>query len=124
MATAPAQPIRPRREMQEVKAPEQFQFAKQGSMVEGIFLNIEPKEIEDKTSKQKKQVMEYMFQLENRERLTFLGSWDLDRKLNPGLIGHFVSVRYERDDDSFAKSGQNAAKIFKVVASKEKESGF
>jgi len=124
MATAPSTPIRPRREMQEVKAPEQFQFTKQGSMVEGIFLNIEPKDITDKTTKQTKRVMEYMFQLENRERLTFLGSWDLDRKLNPDLIGHFVSVRYERDDDSFAKTGQNAAKIFKVVASKEKEPGF
>ncbi len=119
-----AVPMKPRREMQEVKAPEQFQFTKQGSTIEGIFLNIEPKTIEDKTTHEPKQVMEYMFQLEDRQRLTFLGSWDLDRKLNPDLIGHFVSVRYERDDDSFAKAGQNKAKIFKVVASKEKESGF
>ena len=48
MATAPnTTPIR-RREMQEVKAPEQFQFTKQGQTASGILLSIEPTVVKGK----------------------------------------------------------------------------
>jgi hypothetical protein len=118
MATAPAQPIRPRREMQEVKAPEQFSFVKQGQIANGILLSIEPVAVKGK------QAMEYLFQAEGGGRFTCLGTADLDKKLNPNMIGHFVEIRYESDDNSFTKPGQNPMKVFKVMAAKEKEPGF
>lgn len=119
MATAPATPItRPRREMVEAKAPEQFQFTKQGQTLAGILLSIEP------TIVREKQALEYMLIDERRERVTFLGTNDLDKKIVPGHIGHWLEIRYERDDSSFQKQGQNPMKVFKVLASKEKEPGF
>lgn len=118
MATATTTPIRTRREMQEVKAPEQFQFTKQGQNAAGILLSIEPAMVKGK------QAMEYLFQAEGGGRFTCLGTADLDKKLHPGMIGHMVEIRYETDDSSFQKPGQNAMKIFKVMVSKEKEPGF
>lgn len=120
MATAPATPIssKLRREMQEVKAPDQFSFTKQGQSATGILLSIEPVEVKGK------QAIEYLFQAEGGGRFTCLGTADLDKKLNPQLIGHFVDIRYERDDASFQKPGQSAMKVFKVTASKEREPGY
>ena len=48
MATAPATPIKPRREMQEVKAPEMFKFTKQGETLSGKLINIEPTTVKEK----------------------------------------------------------------------------
>ena len=121
MATAPAvpQPInKPRREMREVKAPEQFQFTRQGQTIEGVLLSIEP------TLVKGKQALEYMLQDEKNERLTFLGTNDLDKKIQPAHVGHWLHIRYERDDDSFSKPGQNAMKMFKVMVAAQKEPGF
>lgn len=118
MATNAATPIKPRREMQEVKAPEQFSFTKQGQTASGILLNIEPVSVKGK------QAIEYLFQAEGGGRFTCLGTADLDKKLNPNLIGHFVEIRYETDNNEFTKPGQNAMKMFKVVASRDKEPGF
>src|ERR1700731_1369981 len=97
MATAPATPIsnKPRREMQEVKAPEQFQFTKQGQVAEGVLISIEP------TLVKGKEALEYLFQAEGGGRFTCLGTNDLNKKLHPGHIGHTVELRYERDDNSF-----------------------
>jgi len=117
MATAPATPIS-RRQMVEVKAPEQFTFTKQGQTASGILLRIELVPVKGK------EAMEYLFQAEGGGRFTCLGTADLDKKLNPNLIGHFVEIRYETDDTQFTKPGQNAMKIFKVTAAKEKEPGY
>jgi hypothetical protein len=110
-------PISRRREMQEVKAPAQFQFTKQGQTVEGVLLQIEPVVIKGK------QANEYMFQADSGARFTLLGTNDLDKKLHAGMIGFFVAIRYETDDNSFTKPGQNAMKIFKVEVAKEREHG-
>ena|ERR1700726_2378352 len=118
MATAPATPIKPRREMQEVKAPEQFQFTKLGQKAEGILISIEPVLVKGK------EAMEYLFQAEGGARFTCLGTNDLNKKLHPGQIGHMIEIRYETDDSSFQKPGQSAMKVFKVLVSKEKEPGF
>jgi hypothetical protein len=117
MATA-STPIRPRREMQEVKAPEQFQFTKQGQVASGILISIEPVAVKGKKA------MEYSFLADGGGRFTCLGTNDLDKKLNPGHIGHFVEIRYETDDKSFQKPGQNPMKVFKVTVSREKELVF
>lgn len=118
MATAPAVPMKPRREMQELKAPVQFQFQKQGQMAVGVLISIEP------TLVKGKEALEYLFQTEEGARFTCLGTNDLNKKLHPGLIGHMIEIRYESDDASFQKPGQSPAKVFRVQASKEKEPGF
>jgi hypothetical protein len=113
MATgAPARPqeVKPRREYQEVKAPAQFKFVKQGEELEGILVSIEPKEVNGKL------VKEYMFVLETGDRVTCLGTNDLDKKIEPKHLGHWMRIRYESDDSSFQKSGQSAMKVFKVGA--------
>ena len=107
-----------RRQMQEVKAPDQFTFTKLGQTASGILLAIEPVPVKGK------QAMEYLFQADGGGRFTCLGTADLDKKLNPNLIGHFVEITYEKDNNSFTKPGQNAMKIFRVTASKEKEPGY
>ena len=68
--------------------------------------------------------MEYLFQTEGGGRFTCLGTADLDKKLNPNCIGHFVEIRYETDDSSFQKPGQNPMKVFKVLVGKDREPGF
>ncbi|MGB8950680.1 MAG: hypothetical protein WCC05_16855 [Candidatus Sulfotelmatobacter sp.] len=118
MATVPATPIKPRREMIEVKAPEQFQFTKLGQTAEGVLISIEPALVKGK------EALEYLFQAEGGGRFTCLGTNDLNKKLHPGMIGHTVEIRYESDDASFQKPGQNAMKVFKVRVSREKEPGF
>ena len=118
MATQAATPMRPRRQMQEVKAPEQFQFTKQGQVASGVLLSIEPVPVKGK------QAMEYLFQSDGGGRFTCLGTADLDKKLNPQHIGHFIEIRYESDDSSFQKPGQSPMKVFKVQVSAEKEPGF
>lgn len=118
MATAPAvkgpQATTPRREMVEIKAPVQFQFNKQGQMAVGVLISIEPVVIKGK------EALEYLFQTDDGARFTCLGTNDLNKKLHPGLIGHFLEIRYETDDTSFQKPGQSPAKVFKVQASKDK----
>jgi hypothetical protein len=109
------QPTRPRREMIEVKAPELFQFTKPGQVLEGCLRRIEP------TIVKGKEAIEYLFENEDGMRVTCLGTADLNKKLNPNHIGHWLEIRYERDDDSFQKAGQSAMKIFKLLVSKDKE---
>jgi hypothetical protein len=113
MATAPATPMKPRREMVEVKAPELFQFTKPGQSLEGFLRRMEPTVIKGK------EAIEYLFENEDGVRMTCLGTADLNKKINPNHIGHYLQIRYERDDDSFQKAGQSAMKVFKVLVSKE-----
>ncbi len=104
--------------MLEAKAPEMFKFTKQGETLSGTLINIEPTIVKEKNA------LEYMLQDDRGGRITFLGTNDLDKKIQPAHIGHWLDIRYERDDNSFTKPGQSAAKIFKVMVSKEKEPGF
>jgi hypothetical protein len=117
-AAAPGPQGVKRREMVESKAPEQFQFNKPGQTVSGILLAIEPIDVKGK------QALEYMFLNERQERFTCLGTADLNKKIIPGNIGHWLDIRYESDDASFQKQGQSPMKVFKVMVSKEKEPGF
>lgn len=114
MATQPIS-TQPRRKMVEVRAPEQFQFTKQGQIASGVLLRIESVIIKGK------ETLEYLFQADGGGRFTCLGTADLDKKLHPGDIGHFVEIRYETDDNSFTKPGQNAMKVFRVMVAAEPE---
>lgn len=111
MATAAIN--RSRREMVEIKSPELFQFNKQGQVLAGRLVSIEPVTVKEKSA------IEYLFENEDGIRMTCLGTVDLNKKIHPGHIGHWLEIRYERDDSSFQKQGQSAMKVFKVLVSKD-----
>ena len=117
MATAPAQPIRPRREMQEVKAPEQFQFSDKHRTLEGIYLGDQPVNVKGK------ETMQYTIEDERKQRFTFLATYDLMQKIRPEHIGHWMTIIYEGEDNSIQTQG-SPMRRFKVGVSKEKEPGF
>ncbi len=104
--------------MEEVKAPAQFQFTKVGQIAEGILVSIEP------TLVKGRKAIEYMFQADNGNRFTLLGTNDLNKKLHPGHVGYMLEIFYESDDASFQKPGQSAMKVFRVRVAKDKEPGF
>jgi len=110
--------------MVEATAPEMFQFTKEGQIISGVLISIEPTKITDKKTGDEKAAIEYMLANEKGERITFLGMNDLNKKIVPGHIGHSMDIRYERNDFSFVKPGQSPAKLFKVLVAKEKEPGF
>jgi len=119
MATATQQPheIRPRREMQEVKAPEMFQFSVQHLQLNGVLIDI------DQVAVKGKPTMQYTVQDENRRRFTFLATYDLQRKIQPAHIGHWMTIIYEGEDSTVETQGSPLRK-FRVQVSKEKEPGF
>lgn len=125
MATAqtPATPIRHKREFVEAKAPEMFKFTRLGQELTGVLIQIEPATVKQQNGEES-HTLEYMLQDERGDRATFLGTNDLNKKIQPAHIGHFLAIRYEADDDSFVKRGQSPAKVFKVLVSREKEPGF
>lgn len=127
MATAPATPqsMEKRREMQKVNAPEQFQFSKQGQMLSGVLLAIEPKEVKGK------QVPEYLIAGDRGNVYTCLATADLEKKMQMAFhrthgnpLGFWFDIRYTSDDSSFQREGQSAMKIFDVQVGKTREPGY
>jgi hypothetical protein len=107
------------RQMQEVKAPELFQFTKPGQVLSGVLVSIEPVTVKGK------QALEYMFeQPENGTRMTCLGTNDLNKKIQLAHLGHWLDICYEREDASFQKQDQSAMKVFKVMVGKNSEPGY
>lgn len=128
MATASVgvgpQGVKLRREMQEVRAPEQFSFNEQHRTLSGILLDIDQVMIKPKDGRgDAKLTMQYILQLENGDRSTFLGTYDLTRKIQPSHIGHFMTITYEGEDPTVQTQGSPLRK-FKVQVSREKEPGF
>jgi hypothetical protein len=103
--------------MQEVKAPEQFQFSEQRRTLSGTLIDI------DQVAVKEKPTMQYTLRLENGERVTFLATYDLQRKIEPAHIGHWMTVTYEGEDHAIKTQGSPLRK-FRVQVSKEKEPGF
>lgn len=127
MATAPAvrgpQATTPRREMQEVKAPEQFQFSDSQRHLSGVLLDIDQVGVKDKKTGESKPTMQYIVQDENGQRHSFLGTYDLQRKIMPQHIGHWMTITYEGEDSTVQTQGSPLRK-FRVQVAKEKEPGF
>lgn len=114
MATAPASQQGPQavknRNWKEIKAPEQFKWTRPGETVIGILFSIDPVEVKGKPN------VEYLFQLENGERITMLETADLKKKIDPSLITHWLNIRYEKDQRFEGQSAdQSAMKVFKVM---------
>ena len=118
MATKPLTYQSPtnQRQMQEVNAPEMFQFTDSASYIEGKLLAISSVTVKDNA----KETSQYLVQTKNGERFTFLATYDLSRKLGPDAVDHWISVKYEGEDKSIKTQGSPMRK-FKVLVSKEKE---
>lgn len=120
MATgAPARPqeVKPQRQMQEVSAPEMFQFSDQHRTLSGVFIDIAQVTVKGKDT------IQYTLQDENRRRFTFLATYDLQRKIQAAHAGHWMTITYEGEDREVQTQGSPLRK-FKVQVSKEKEPGF
>lgn len=117
MVTAATTPMKPRREMQEVKAPEQFQFSEKARTLDGVLIDI------DQVTVKGKDTMQYTLRDERGNRVTFLATYDLQRKIQPLHVGHWLTITYEGEDHSIQTQGSPLRK-FKVLVSKEKEPGF
>jgi hypothetical protein len=103
--------------MQEVKAPEQFSFTETTRILNGVLIDI------DQVTVRTKPTMQYTVQDEDRRRFTFLATYDLQRKIQPAHIGHWMTITYEGEDHSIETQGSPLRK-FRVQVSKEKEPGF
>ena len=98
------------RNWKEVKAPEQFKWTHTGESVVGILLSMDPVMVKGKPN------VEYLFQLENGERITMLETADLKKKIDPSLITHWLNIRYEKDQRFEGQDAeQSAMKVFKVM---------
>jgi len=116
MATT-ATPIKTQRTMVEIRAPEQFQFSDQNRALAGTLLDISEVEIKGKPT------LQHMIREERGRRLTFLATYDLQRKIHREHIGHWIDVTYEGEDKSVQTQG-SPLKKFKVQVCEEKEPGF
>lgn len=119
MATAPAGPtqMKPRREMVEVKAPEQFSFSDRNRTLGGVLIAIDQVTVKGKPTQQ------YTLRDEDGLRWTFLATYDLQRKIESGHVGYFLVITYEGEDRTVETQGSPLRK-FKVQVSREKEPGF
>src|SRR6266849_4649549 len=100
MATAPATPIRSQRQMEEVKAPEQFQSTDNHRSLSGVLIDIDQVAVKDKKTGESKPTMQYILQDEHKRRFTFLGTYDLTRKIQPAHVGHWMTITYEGGDST------------------------
>jgi hypothetical protein len=127
MATAPVgagpQGVKPRREMIDVKAPEQFSFNDQHRTLSGVLIDIDQVMVKPKDGSPAKPTMQYILQDEEKQRFTFLGTYDLTRKIQPSHIGHWMTITYEGEDATVQTQGSPLRK-FRVQVSKDKEPGF
>jgi hypothetical protein len=109
-----------KREMQEVKAPELFQFTKPNQVLEGVLVSIEPITLSGK------QTLQYVFeQPENQARMACNGVAQLNKAIRPTHLGHWLEIRYEGDQKlPNQQADHNDMKIFKVSAGKTIEPGY
>lgn len=110
-------PTPQRRDMQEVKAPEMFQFTQDNPRLEGVFLGL------SRITVKGKETTQYMLQDSDGSRFTFLATYDLARKIQPGHVGRWLSVTYEGEDSEIKTQG-SPIRRFRVLVSKEKEPEF
>lgn len=114
---------RPTRHMEEVKAPEMFQFSKDHPMIEGVYLGSTMVSVTDKKTGEVKETLQYMLQDLDGRRFTFLATYDLARKIQRQHVGHWMYVNYEGEDHEIKTQGSPMRK-FRVAVGRDLEPGF
>jgi hypothetical protein len=110
--------------------PKKFEFG-DGAELTGVLLDVERRQIRDQKTGVAKAAVRYtvreMATLEplvfNPDPVFFYGTYQIDSKLRPSDVGHFVSILCKGEDKSVGRNG-NAMKVFEVLVSKETGPGF
>lgn len=119
MATQPfaSSTHKPVRELQEVRAPEMFQFTKDKPTLEGVYLGA------SRVTVKGKETTQYMLQDLDKRRFTFLATYDLARKIQPEHVGHWMYICYEGEDSEKKTQGSPMRK-FRVAVGRDVEPEF
>lgn len=99
------------RELEEVLAPEMFQFQTPGQSIAGTLLSIDTVTVKGKA------VTQYLLRLDDNRRIQLLATYDLGRKLQPGHRGRFVEITYVGENKEVRK-GDNYLREFRVRVEK------
>jgi len=83
------------REMVESKGIEMYRFQNEGEELAGHLLKIGPVKIEDKETHEMKEVIQGILATEDNQVITFLMTYDIQRKLWKKHLGRWVVIRYE-----------------------------
>jgi hypothetical protein len=110
------------RQMQEVQAPEMFQFTDQKPSIEGVYLGATRVNVKGSDGV-RKETVQYMLQDLDGRRFTFLATYDLARKIQPAHVGHWMYVLYEGEDHEVKTQGSPMRK-FRVAVGRDLEPGF
>jgi hypothetical protein len=102
-------------EMETREEPKQIKFA-EGDVCEGVLLSV------DKAMVKQKPAVSYTVRLDSGEQVSFLGTYQLNRKLRVEDRGHRIAVIC-RGEDPNVKRGENCMKLFDVKVSKLRVNG-
>ena len=102
------------REMQEVREPQLWKFTKETPALEGVYLGAQ------KITLKGKEAVQHTLEDAAGNRFLFLGTYDLDRKISPSHVGHWMQVEFEGEDRDVRTQGA-ALRRFRVSISKQKE---
>ena len=105
------------REMQEVREPQEWQFTKETPKLAGVYLGAQ------KVAVKSTAITQHMIEDGEGHRFTFLGTYDLERKLSPWLVGHWMIVEFEGEDPNVRSYGFRVHR-FRISVSKQKEPEF
>jgi len=96
--------------MKERTEPDFIQF-RPGDVVEGVLVSVQRIMVQGKPA--------VRYTVDGGGKLyAFLGTYQLNTKLRPSDVGHWVAVRYEGEDTN-VKRGENSMRIFTVAVSDE-----
>jgi hypothetical protein len=105
------------REMQEVREPQLWKVTKETPVLEGVYLGAQ------KITIKGKEAVQHMLEDAAGNRFLFLGTHDLQRKISPSHVGHWMKVEFVGEDRDVRTQGA-ALRRFRVSVSKEKEREF
>jgi hypothetical protein len=97
------------------KSPDLQKWDKPGTQIFGKLLSIATIQIDGKN------VIQYMIEPSDGERLKFLGTYDLTQKIGREHIGKLLRIKFLGEDASIKKNG-NAMKVFDVHVKPDPES--
>jgi hypothetical protein len=100
--------------LKERKDPTFVKFA-DGECVEGVFVKktMQPTKSEGRTNMTARYTVQ---DITTGEMTEFLGTYQINSKLSPRDLGHYIAVRCEGEDKNVTRNG-NSMKIFKVMVS-------
>ena len=107
----------------ERKDPIKFEFG-EGVRLDGILIKVERVKVRDSRTDLPKDAVRYIVEeSESGEAVFFFGTHQLDGKIRPVDIGHYVRIICEGEDTSVSRNG-NAMKVFKVFISERTAPGW